>query len=270
MTFIINPIVTNLSPAGGHRVFIGYENLFAKGTTSASSSATGFEISKGIDQFTNRKWKGDAGAGVYYISLNLSSIAPANYFSMYAHNLHEVGGSIIAQVSFDDGSSWNDVTNAYAPGSSTPIMRRFGRYSAADWRLQITTTSGVPIVGNMMLGDSLELSNGLKTGWQHPFYGAIYEETTHSNSSGETLSSIVKIKPSEFKIESDFYSPSWIEGNWIPFIRHIELGNPFYLVPRADTHPQEVVFCRKKKIPTPTFSHSAMVSISLPCKGFIL
>lgn len=271
MTFIINPIVTNLSPAGGHRVFIGYENLFLKGTVSTSSEAVGYEITKGIDGFTNRKWKGNAGAGVYYVNVNLSAIAPANYFAIYSHNLHEIGGSVIAQVSFDDGTTWNDVTNAYAPSSSAPIMRRFGKYSAADWRLQITTISGAPIIGNMMLGTSLELNNGLKMGWQHPFHGSIYDETAHTNSQGEVLSSTIRIKPSEFKIESDAYTPIWVESLWIKFIRHIELGNPFYLVPRADTHPQEVVFCRHKgKIPTPTFTHSARLSISLPCKGFIL
>ena len=271
MTFIINPLITTLSPSGGHRVFIGYENLFLKGAVGASSEAAGYEITKGIDGFTNRKWKGDAGAGVYNINVNLSSIAPANYFAIYSHNLHEVGGSVIAQVSFDGGTVWNDVTNAYAPSTSAPIMRRFGKYSAADWRLQITTTGGAPIIGNIMLGNSLELVNGLKLGWEHPFYSSIYEETSLSNSQGEVLTSTIKIKPCEFRIESEFYSPAWIEANWMPFIRHIELGNPFYLAPRADTHPHEIIFCRKTgSIPTPSFTSSARVKIELPCKGFIL
>ena len=117
MTIIISPGETGSA-------VIGYDNHFEDASSVvASSEASGYEGANAYNWDTASYWKPDT-TGTFYLTATMASAVTADYFSLYAHNLHTYSASVKLQYS-TNGSDWSDATSSQAPSTGRPIFISF-------------------------------------------------------------------------------------------------------------------------------------------------
>lgn len=249
---------------------IGYKNLFYGygGGISASTEASGFEVENAYDYKQYGWWKADS-SGEEWIKIDFSSAVKADYFCIFGHNLHDVGGSVKAQYS-TDGTTWADATDYTLPSTGGTVFRVFSSIWASHWRINTNTTLGPAIIAGVMIGESMTFERGLKSGFAPSALSPTVESKVPMSELGVNLGSSIIRTGIKGNISLSNLSPDWVRDNWVPLIAHMNNGLPCVFSWDYIGHPEEAILIWKTNdIPAPSYASKKFMSATLPFEGVL-
>lgn len=244
---------------------IGYKNLFTTSgvTVTASSDQTNYEKENAIDWKRYDWWKPTT-TGTHWIRASFASAKDADYMAISGHNLHEVGGSVRPQYSTDGGSSWSYAAAAVAPTTDKTIFVEFTSVNAADWRIEVITTTGQSLIGVASIGEMMELQTGFKSGFEPPTLARDHKYYTSVSEGGVFIGRSLRQITYSTSINLSMLTPEWVRTTWTDFLDHAQT-KPFFFSWDTENHSDEAVFAWvNNSIPKPSYSSNIRMSVSLP------
>ena len=262
--------VTIIDDITAPRPRIGYNNIFATGTLSASSEDTANDGYKenATDWLTFTRWK-TVGTGDHYLQ-SVGASQSLTYGFIFGHNLGTLGVGIKFQYSDDAGSNWTDLTATIYPSTSNEcIYKIWDAVNGGYVRAVIVGVTGTDQaeIGVCLMGWDMVCERGLAPGASTPFQNDdsyIYNPMTQG---GQDLPRSIIRRGFKFPISLMSVSENWFRNNWLPFQEHA-LKYPFAYMPIPTVNPLEIVYGKlTNKAPKSVFSQTMYVTITANCDG---
>lgn len=256
MSFIVNAAALDVPR-------IAYVNLFESATTvTATSDQTDFEKENAYDWNLYTAWK-PTGNGQSFLMASFSSAQTVNYFCLFGHNLHDLGGDVNLEYSTNGGSTWNDATSANAPTSGRVIFETFDDITAADWRVVVHGKgAGSPIVSFAAFGEAVALPVGMRKGFTPPNFAAVNKYTNQTTEAGVPLPRTLLRRAAAFTIKLTNLDPAWVRSTFAAFLSHAEV-KPFIFSWDSVAHTTEAAFCWTRKDTKTSYSHDLYMTSML-------
>lgn len=249
---------------------LAYTNFFETGIVSASSEATGYEKENAYDGLTFDSWKPTT-SGTHYLTVYNTHSQAADYWAIFAHDLHINSATVKLQYSNDNfASDVNDVGTAIGPIDSRVIFREFSPITSDYWRIEVISDVAPSSIGVAMIGSALELESTLPVDASNFIAYARDNEYINNNSNAGTLLGRSLLRRGlNGKINFRFMLPSWFRSNWEIFMDHAE-KKPFVFVADPTNYPEEAIYTYldgKQTDPRPT--NAKYMNFSLNVRGFL-
>lgn len=254
---------------------IGYENLFTTGTVTASSEESGYPIENAYDGLTWDFWQptsADAGDNSSYIEVDTGTTQSivTGYFGLAAHNLADISATVTVQGSNDAFAAQTVQLAQTTPADNRVVFLTFSDKIYRYFRVLFTTTGGgVPVIGVVMLGRSLVLTDGMEPGFVPPVFS--FDDTVKVNSAnnGAFLGRSIIRKGSSTRISMSNVDPDWMRTHWLPFLEHARTM-PFLFSWDTVDRPNEAAYCwTDKAIPDQAYTSSLYMGADLPVKALL-
>lgn len=241
--------------------YVLYDNLFLRGTVTASSVAAGSHALHAVDWRTTTFWTASTAATAQTYTVDLTLSMPADSVALYRHNLG-IAGATVAVQSWS-GSAWVTQLTLSGLTDNQCIYRRFNQVSATKWRLLIT--SSIPVfIGVIMLGLSLHLPYGMPVGFVPPRHNRQTDIVSTKTEAGQFVGQTVIKRGSESELTLQRVRPDWLRAYGEPFIQHAE-KYPFIFSWKYVDYPEDAVFCRcTKSIPAMPYQDHGWQSLRIP------
>jgi len=242
-----------------------YENFFTTGTVTATSEADGFPKENAYDWNTYDYWKAGA-AGEVFLTVDMGSAQPADYWAISAHNLFDNSGTVQLQYSSDNFSGdINDAGALATPTDNSSIFIVFTEVSARYWRLKINSTTFASTIGVASIGTALEMDRAVKAG------STLAEEARNDmyvnqvSDGGQFLGRSLIRKGVKFSVGFTVQSLSFVRNDWSAFLDHAE-QKPFWYSWNPD-YP-DAVFVWLDGLPTaPKFDRHNTLALNMKLMG---
>jgi hypothetical protein len=203
-----------------------------------------------IDKRTYTLWKA-ASVGTKYITIDCTTAQTVDAVAIAGHNL-KTADAIIGVQSSDDNANWTTRQVNFKAASNAPVMKIFTAASARYWRVYITTTSVIPYMGVLFLGEYLEMER-----WMDAPYDA-YNETSNAtiaeSESGNLLGVLTSYVGKLIQARFSYITTGWyrytFKNVWDTYIKYYY---PFFWAWDIENHPDEIDYVRWK----PGRAHSA-------------
>lgn len=198
-------------------------------------------------------WKSGGTSGISEIQFQyIETQKKINTVIIDDHNLCEIGATIkvrhgtfpnIQQVEFTthDGDVVEVESGCDHCGTKQGCKRIVMCFENIDFttlNIQIATEPGNEIqIGNMFVGRKFEFC--LPDDWFNPFFGKSVDTKIDRNRCSQ-LATNVRKKIRNFQFSDSDVCPDWLEYDFLPFLREIELGEPFYFAWSMHQYPEHV------------------------------
>jgi len=255
-----------VSPGLSSHPVIGWQNLLASGTVTASNANVDYPVENVFDNLEYDYWKATA-TGTHYITAVFASVQSVGYLLMHRHNLHLITGSYKLQYSTNFGVDWLDATALNNPIDSAVVMEVFDEISASYWRLQITGLTGIPQLAMLMFGPQMVMPRRLRLEFTPPGMGIEDEITEVSSETGILLGVSVTRHMHRSILAFANVSAQWVRDYWMPFMLHV-LTKPFAFAWNYNNQPTEVCIAWRDgdKLPPPIYSKPVHMDLELEIK----
>ncbi len=239
-------------------------------TVTVTSEATGFEKANASDWLTFDWWKPTAAGTVYY-TIDLGSALAVDSWGVAAHDLGTNSASIQLQYSTDNfAADTNDFAAAISPSTTEPRFQQAASQTKRYWRFKIVSASAASKIGVLMLGQMLELSEGLRIGHEPDALAQWYESKFNQSQGSALLGTSTYKKFIESSMRFTVLTPAFVRASWEPFLRHVETGKGFIYQPDPDNNPTEVIYgVLNKKFTPARYSHANFMEVNLPYVGIV-
>jgi hypothetical protein len=247
---------------------IGYNNLLALGTLSASSEASAdFSKEHAVDYGTWSSWKPNSGTS-HYLRSDMGSATPADFAAVYGLRL--TGSQTVAIQSSPDAATWTTRASAGASVcTGGAVWLPFASVSARYWQILISDGSAFqPVVAVAMIGVQLLTEMGTHVGLS-PFHLSREVDALNIGSEGGALlGRAVLNRGYKWSFSLEHLSPTWVDTYWLPFVLHAE-AKPFFLCwPPVTAAPAASMFAwAEGQIPKPSNHHPLYMSASIGGRG---
>lgn len=138
------------------------------------------------------------------------------------------------------------------------------------YAIEITHTSAFTeniIIGNLSLGEPLQLPEGIKASYTPPRFGINSNVTNNNSGSNNFIGRSVKRSNYEFILKNENVDVSWMRSNWNDLYNYIEQKPFFYLW--NDLYTNDAVYSwTVNKIAAPKYQDTCNMSFSIKCEGF--
>lgn len=224
-------------PAFSTQAVIAYDNVFARGTLTASSSPAGGEAENAVDGLTWDYWQ-PSGAGPHTLTVDLGAAESVDYLALHAQNLATSLGSITLERSAD-GMAWTTVSGPHSPTDTAPLLFLFEAVSYRYYR--VTMTGSVSQLGVLQAGARLTLPEGIFVGESPASLNPRNEIMNSTSEGGQFLGrSLIRTGVTN-SIKQDRVSQEFARNDWQAFADHAQLM-PFFYAWRVDDYPLEVMY----------------------------
>lgn len=232
----------NLAPQNAKPI-IFYDNVFALGTPTATDTYSGYSVLNITDKRPYTLWKA-ASAGTKYITIDCTTAQTVNAVAFTGHNLF-TADAIIGVQSSDDNANWTTRQVNFKAHSNAPVMKIFTSASAQYWRVYIVTTSVIPYVGVIFLGEYLEMER-----WMDAEYDA-YTETSNAtiaeSETGNLLGILTSYVSKSVNARFSYITTGWYRYTFKPvWDAYLKYYYPFFWAWDIENHPDEIDYVRMK------------------------
>ena len=247
--------------------YLCIENRLEDATLTASSEAAGYPVSRIATGVLGDSWKAAAG-GPQWVKAAYGSAVAIGYLALFAHNLDEVGASVMLQHSDDDVTYTDALGAAITPTNKQMIFRLVSAGSHAYWRLNITGASAAPYIAFASIGQALALPKGPRVGFAPPLTVGLEIEDGVSRG-GWLLSMSRYLQPESLTIEQERVDPSWVDTYW-PQIHRRVTKRPFVFAWDVENHPDQAYYCwPASRLAQPRWATPTRKSFSLQASALI-
>lgn len=238
-----------------------YDNLLRTATVLSEDTLTNFEFANGIDGRTSTQL-GVASGADRDIVLDFGS---AQQFSVLCVAVHNLNGASVVVAGSSDNVTYTDITtinydNNYVRCDA--VTQSTYRYV----RLRFTGLLGSTYVGDIFLGESLELPYGVPDGFTPPEQADQDLIETNMTGNGALAGIDVTRKPKRLKLPLKNYESSWFESNWYSLTETMKLYPVYFLWSTG----KRAFFCTfNRKTGVPSFKTNTRQSVTLDLQGFV-
>ena len=253
MTIIHSPArVTELTTAGQlNNPFAAWNNVAAASTTILGGTATlpDGAAANAVSGTTYDYWLPNIPATTAAFTVKLPVAVTLNCVAMAAHNLHTLGGSVILQRSTDGGVSWSSagLGGTVTPLDGGPIVFRVAStgIDAADWRLSFSgLTASAPLyVGVMFFGNDMIFPRRFYQGFAPPIAPNEVQLQSNVSVGGNLLGNSIVAQGSTLSAQFQYLAPSFVRGDFLPFIPHFNAGKGFFFAWRPTLYGDDTRYC---------------------------
>lgn len=240
---------------------LAISNHLRDGTLTSSTSATDYPVESCIDGFTTTQWK-PTGTATEWIKVDMTTATAADYFAVFAHDLHTQGASLKCYYSTDD-ISYTQVGATATPTTSRVIFQAFTSVSARYWKLEVTGATAAVSIGVAAIGARIDVPEGLRPGFVPPHLGYDDKIYNHTSNSGAFTGRSVEIHARSTKIGFDLLTPAWVRSTLEGFIEDARTW-PFFFAWDNDGHSDEAAYCwTNGKLPRPEYDKPTFMRFSM-------
>lgn len=215
---------------------VAFNSATRRGTTTASSEATGFEAVNAASPFEYNYWK-PTSTGTEWLKTSLSTAETINAVCIAAHNLGTVGATV--QVQITDGV-WDDVGPAVSPEDDEPIAILLNDRDLTDIRIEVTGASDIPRIGVVYFCETLEFPQRAYVSQETPYNLAQNTEFKNNRTiAGKWAGRSIKRQRRMSDLPIRHLREPWVESNMTGFIEDA-VSYPYFLMPRPYDYPKNV------------------------------
>jgi len=245
----------------------GYDNILENASITATSESIGFEAAN-IADWLPYDWYSPSTLGTNYINIDIGVAKEVDYFAIFSHDLGKSGATVKLQYDNTGLGNWIDATTALTSDNGRVIFEKFSEVTKQIFRIEIVAPSALPMIGIVSIGKSMQMENGLPSGFIPPHMGTQSDYVNNKSDSGLLLGRSLIRKSNGSTIKAKYVTPAWVRSSWMPFLKHAE-AKPFFFSWNHVDYPDEAVFCTtSKKISPPVYSDSMYMSISLSVEAW--
>ncbi|MBT9165246.1 MAG: hypothetical protein DDT23_01261 [candidate division WS2 bacterium] len=216
-----------------------FDNRFLDGTPTATSTAPGFSVLNIRDGKTYTHWRA-VGAGANFITVDCGVARSADCLAIIGHNLGTANASVFVETSTDN-ASWTDRFPRFIPSSDRALFVTFPLTFARFWRFGTVTTTAIPFLAVVMLGNRLTFPFPPDTPYI-PCRESIEAESAIGKT-GQILGSVMRFKPIEISARFSNLTRAWVMNNFMPFWNsHASNLRPFFWAWDITAFPDMVFF----------------------------
>ena len=241
---------------------IGYRDIVAASTLTATGSAVDFPVSHLANPATYLTWKGDDAAG-QTISITPAAAAAVDYLGIARHNL---AGTLYTLQSSPDNSTWTTIATG-TPTDNSPIIHVFDEAEQPYYRLVLGAGPVTPQIAVLYLGQVLTLERRLHVGHTPLPFGRARNVSSGVSESGQFLGRVLRSEMLETSVAMQNLSPEHYRTEVDPFFVAASV-TPFFWASRPEKWPADVAFAWMQGDPSMVSQrNNGMVEIGFQMQG---
>ena len=249
MTILISNVPTYLDSLPT----VLWDNIFAKGTLSASSQATDYPKENAVTENTYKSWSPTSLPA--QLTVDYGSAVSVDSAALVAHSCGTSGNTVLVQSSVDN-TTW--VTRAtVVPTDNTTILALFTPVTARYWRFNISGGTA-PFIGVAMAGARFNFPAGVLPPYKPVWLSQQYELLTAGSLGGQFFGNRVLRTGGQTTINLVAVERSFGEVSLTPFRDHFNLGKAFVWAAGPSTFSKDVGYVWRTEASTlaPTFDET--------------
>lgn len=267
MSFLTVSLPDGSTGSGTRGPRIGYENVGAGATVTATSTAAGFDPANLFDWKPYTYWQAAAG-GTQRVTVTPATTPTVDYFAVAQHNLGTNGGTIQLQYSLDGGTNWLNAFAAIAPVGTETLWRTFAPITASLWRIEVTgaTPSVIAVVS---FGRAYQPGRGMVSGFMPTILARESEIYSTSSEAGLFLGRSILRRHTKNTLTIEHMNLTEAYNYWQPFMKHAE-KKPFFFSWLQEDWPLDVALVESDgELPSPSFSRPFALTASIKMRGLL-
>jgi len=237
-------------------VKIGYKNIIADAVVSATNADANYPVANLADGLAFDFWSPADSTGA---TISIDGYGTADYFGITHHNLADVGAVLTLQRYT---GSWVTVST-FTFTTNKPFMQTFTAATSGGWRVVVSASSGIPVIGNLFLGELLDVGESAQIGFRPPLSMKTIG-TPSTSVTGDFIGSTIRSMAEDCDLKFKYLTPAWIRSTWMPFYEHIK-SKPVLIQWDSATYTDEVAYAwaDPKRLNIPKYSTSVHMDIDL-------
>jgi len=216
-----------------------FQNLFAQGTLTATSTAAGSFVENLLGPQTFDFWKPAALPAEF--SVTLAAPAACDCIALDAHNLGTAGASVSLYYSVTDTSAWVLITTI-APTDDRAAAVIFPSVTGRRFRVVINSASGTPFIGIAMAGLRLSFPGEILAPYVPAQHAVRVEPYPSLSMGGQFQGSRVKWKGAQISVQFSPLARAWVDANMRAFQAHYDAVKPFFWASCPGKYPQDIAY----------------------------
>ena len=248
-------VITNTPTSQDSPPTILWNNIFASGTLSASSEATGYPKENAVSEATYNSWKPNSLPATF--TINYGSSVAVDCASLVAHNCGTSGNTVLVQSS-PDGVTWTTQATI-VPTDDTTILALFTSVSAQYWRFNISGGTA-PYIGVAMAGARFNFPAGVMPPYKPVWLSQTYELLTSTSIGGQFLGNRVLRQGGQTAINLVAVDRTFGESTILAFREHYNSGKAFVWAAGPSIFSKDVgyVWRTEGSVLAPTFDNTGI------------
>jgi hypothetical protein len=246
--------VTAIAPTGTYSTGNGTE------VQSAANAVTGSTY----DQWTATP----DGSGFAAWKVDFGAARSPTFCGIAAHNIADVGGSIMVQHSSDD-LIWSTL-HSVTPTDNAAVGIRFTPTSARYWRVLISGLSGDVSIGVIWLGAEIIIPQRIYQSYAPPLTPNVVDLNTSVSEGQHLLGSVSTVRGSLWDATIDHVEPTFFRGaEWMAFQRHWNGGGGAFWAWRPTKYGDLLYSWRRGSVIAPNNSGpAAFMSVTIAGRAY--
>lgn len=252
---------------------IGWDTLVTPSNIISTTANANFPVSNLANPATHLAWQiGGANSppAYEYITVTTNTADFIDYVAIARHNLGSLGVAI--SIGYFDTSSppvWHELIAESLLANDSPALFRFTAQALATISIRLGPTSALAQIAVAYVGKLLVLPRKLYQGFVPIPYGRIAKVTSGRSEAGQFLGRIVTQEFVKDTVPLSLISPTYFRDHIADFLIDSK-ENPFFIVWRPQTYPEEVGYCHMTNDPAPiNEAPHGLVAMSLEMTGIV-
>lgn len=244
-----------------------WNNIFASGTLSASSEATGYPKENAVSEATYSAWQPTALPAT--LTVDYGSAVAVDSAGLVAHNCGTSGNTVLVQSSTDNVTWTTRAT--ITPTDDTTILALFTSVTARYWRFSISNGTA-PFIGVAMAGARFNFPAGVVAPYTPVWLSQKYELLTATTLGGQFLGNRVLRQGGQTNINLVAFDRTFGESTILPFREHYNTGKAFIWAAGPSIFSKDVgyVWRTEGSLLAPTYDESGVwMSVGMEVYSYV-
>ena len=223
--------------------FVAWDNLARNATISGTTPLSGGDGFNAVNGTTADYWLPDVTGETATLIIDLPSLSEISCVAIAAHNLHEFGGSVSAEMAtLAPGAGYVSCGEVVTPDDGGVIMWRFKETTQGRVSLTFSglTAGDALAVGVVFVGNDVVIPSRIYQGFAPVITPNLVTLTSKVSEGGNLMGSSFVSAGSTAEMSLTYIRPSFIRGTFKPFMKHYNEGGGFFWAWRPEKYPEDV------------------------------
>lgn len=217
---------------------VGLDNLFTKGTLTASSEATDFQKENATDTLSYTFWRPTSLPAT--LEVTASGAQYIDYWGIAAHSLGSNGCTF--NIEYYNGTAWVAISSAISPVTDKVIFTAFTKIYTNRVRINITSGSSIPSIGVLHCGKAFVFQRSVFIGHAPVALNPVQEYAQNISEYEFDLGRSYARKGAATNLTVNNLTPDWVRSDLYPLCEQM-ITKPFFFCWRPDQFTGDSGYC---------------------------